>query len=129
LVRIIELRERLHAKEKENLTHKHTIELKETQLRTLHEVVMTLKHQINNPLAIILGYVRLAQKKNADQDMTKKLNEIEIAAQRINVTVRDFTLARVYEVTESPVGNLVVVPSDTTQEISPKPAAAQERKS
>ncbi len=113
LVRIIELRENLHKKEKENLQHQSLIQIKETQLKTLHEVVLTLKHQINNPLAIILGYVRLAQKKNTDQDITKKLDEIEIAAQRINSIVRDFTVAREYEVTESPVGNLVVLPSET----------------
>ncbi len=112
LVRVIELREKLHAKEKENLQHQYTIQVKETQLRTLHEVVMTLKHQINNPLAIILGYTRLAQKKNTDQELAKKLNEIEVAAQRINIIVRDFTLTRVYEVTESPVGNLVILPSE-----------------
>jgi signal transduction histidine kinase len=113
LVRIIELRENLHAKEKENLQHQSLIQIKETQLKTLHEVVLTLKHQINNPLAIILGYVRLAQKKNTDQDITKKLDEIEIAAQRINGIVRDFTVTREYEVMESPVGNLVVPPSET----------------
>lgn len=112
LVRIIELRERIHTKEKENLQHQQMIQTKETQLKTLHEVVMTMKHQINNPLAIILGYVRLAQKKNADPDIKKKLDEIEIAAQRINGVVRDFTLTREYEVTTSPVGNLVVPSSE-----------------
>src|SRR5450759_1726950 len=99
LVRVIELREELSTKEKESLTHQHTIQLKEAQLRTLHEVVITLKHQINNPLAIILGYVRLAQRKSSDPDITKKLGEIEIAAQRINTSIKEFSLLRVYQTT------------------------------
>ncbi|MGA7160751.1 MAG: histidine kinase dimerization/phospho-acceptor domain-containing protein [Bacteroidota bacterium] len=108
LVRVIELREKLNTKEKENLAHQHTIQLKETQLKTLNEVVTTLKHRINNPLAIILGYVRLAKKKSTDQDVTKKLSEIEIAAQRINSTMKEFSLVRMYQTVDSPVGNIVV---------------------
>jgi signal transduction histidine kinase len=107
-VRVIELREKLTAKEKENLAHQHTIQLKETQLKTLNEVVTTLKHRINNPLAIILGYVRLAKKKSTDGDISKKLSEIEIAAQRINTTLKEFSLVRVYQTMDSPVGDLVV---------------------
>ena len=116
LVRVIELREKLSTKEKENLAHQHTIQLKETQLKTLNEVVTTLKHRINNPLAIILGYVRLASKKSTDADITKKLSEIEIAAQRINTTLKEFSLVRVYQTTDSPVGNLV----DTDESSSPE---------
>lgn len=116
-VRVIELREELTTKEKENLVHQHTIQLKETQLKTLNEVVMTLKHRINNPLAIILGYVRLAQKKSVDPDITKKLREIEAAAQRINASIKEFSLVRVYQTMSSPVGDLVVTddPEDTPQ--------------
>jgi signal transduction histidine kinase len=113
-VRVIELREELTTKEKESLAHQHTIQLKETQLKVLNEVVMTLKHQINNPLAIILGYVRLAQKKSVDPDIIKKLSEIEVAAQRINTSMKEFSLIRVYQTTNSPVGDLVV--TEHTQE-------------
>lgn len=120
LVRIIELRERLSTKEKESLTHQHTIQLKETQLKTLNEVVTTLKHQINNPLAIILGYVRLARRKTIDPDITKKLGEIEIAAQRINTTMKAFSLLRVYQTTTSAVGELVDSnPSEKPEDPSP----------
>ena len=107
LVRVIDLREKLNHKEKENLAHQHTIQLKETQLQTLNEVVTTLKHRINNPLAIVLGYARLAKKKTNDRDITKKLDEIEIAAQRINTTLKEFSLMRVYQTMDSAVGNLV----------------------
>jgi len=116
LVRVIELRERLSTKEKENLAHQHTIQLKETQIKTLNEVVTTLKHRINNPLAIILGYTRLAKKKSTDDDISKKLDEIEVAAQRINTTMKEFSLVRVYQTIESPVGSLV----DTDPSSSPE---------
>jgi len=107
LVRVIDLREKLNHKEKENLAHQHTIQIKETQIQTLNEVVTTLKHRINNPLAIVLGYARLAKKKTADRDILKKLDEIEIAAQRINTTLKEFSLLRVYQTMDSAVGNLV----------------------
>jgi signal transduction histidine kinase len=107
LVRVIDLREKLNFKEKENLAHQHTIQLKETQLQTLNEVVTTLKHRINNPLAIVLGYARLAKKKTNDRDLSKKLDEIEVAAQRINTTLKEFSLLRFYQTMDSPVGNLV----------------------
>ena len=116
LVRVIELREKLTTKEKENLAHQHTIQLKETQLKTLNEVVTTLKHRINNPLAIILGYVRLAKKKSTDDDISKKLSEIEIAAQRINTTMKEFSLVRVYQTMDSPVGDLVVTDESSSAE-------------
>jgi signal transduction histidine kinase len=115
LVRVIELREKLSTKEKENLSHQHTIQLKETQLKTLNEVVTTLKHRINNPLAIILGYVRLAKKKSTDEDISKKLSEIEIAAQRINTTLKEFSLVRVYQTMDSAVGDLVVTDESSSE--------------
>ena len=107
LVRVIDLKEKLNYKEKENLAHQHTIQLKETQLQTLNEVVTTLKHLINNPLAIVLGYARLAKKKTNDRDITKKLDEIEVAAQRINTTLKEFSLLRIHQTVDSAVGNLV----------------------
>ncbi|MFA5834069.1 MAG: histidine kinase dimerization/phospho-acceptor domain-containing protein [Bacteroidota bacterium] len=114
LVKVIDLRERLHRREKEFLEQQHHIELKETQIQTLHEVIMTLKHEINNPLAIILGYTRLLKKRVTDPESLKKIEEIEVASQRINHALKEFSTAQVYEVAESPVGNLV--------ELSPFPA-------
>lgn len=107
LVKVIELRERLHKREKEILEHEYNIQIKETQIQTLHEVIMTLKHEINNPLAIILGYTRLLRKTITEPEAVKKLDEIETASQRINHALREFSAAQVYEVTESPVGKLV----------------------
>ncbi len=107
LVKVIELREKLHKREKEILEQQHHIQLKETQIQTLHEVIMTLKHEINNPLAIILGYTRLLKKQVAEPEAVKKIEEIEVASQRINHALKEFSAAQVYEVSESPVGNLV----------------------
>ncbi len=110
LVKVIELRERLHKREKEILEHEYNIQLKETQIQTLHEVIMTLKHEINNPLAIILGYARLLKKSTTDPESLKKIEEIETASQRINHALKEFSAAKVYEVTDSPVGKLVDIP-------------------
>ncbi len=110
MVKVIDLRERLHKREKAILEQQHHIELKETQIQTLHEVIMTLKHEINNPLAIILGYTRLLKKQVTDPDSVKRIDEIEIASQRINHALKEFSTAQVYEVAESPVGNLVELP-------------------
>ncbi len=107
LVKVIELREQLHKREKEIIEHEHDIELKETQIQTLHEVIMTLKHEINNPLAIILGYARLLKKQVVEPEALKKIAEIENASQRINHALKEFSVAQVYEVTDSAVGNLV----------------------
>ncbi|MFZ4620065.1 MAG: histidine kinase dimerization/phospho-acceptor domain-containing protein [Bacteroidota bacterium] len=107
MVKVIDLRERLHLREKSFLEQQHNIELKETQIQTLHEVIMTLKHEINNPLAIILGYTRLLKKQVSDPDSVKRIDEIENASQRINHALKEFSVAQVYEVSESPVGNLV----------------------
>jgi signal transduction histidine kinase len=68
---------------------------------------MTLKHEINNPLAIILGYTRLLKKQIPDRETLKKIDEIEVASQRINHALKEFSAAQIYEVAESPVGNLV----------------------
>lgn len=110
LVKIISLRERLHEKEKINLEQEHSLKLRETQIQTLHEVIMTLKHEINNPLAIILGYVRLLRKKAFDDESKKKLDEIEVASQRIHGVLKEFSATKVYETTMTPVGNLVEIP-------------------
>ncbi len=107
LVKVIELRERLHKREKELLEQQHNIQLKETQIQTLHEVIMTLKHEINNPLAIILGYTRLLKKQVTEPESLKKIDEIEVASKRINHALKEFSTAQVYETAESPVGNLV----------------------
>jgi signal transduction histidine kinase len=121
LVKIIALRERLHEREKISLEQEHSLKLKETQIQTLHEVIMTLKHEINNPLAIILGYVRLLRKKIFDEESSIKLNEIESASLRIHNVLKEFSAAKVYETTMSPVGNLIEVPNNSSkQESSPK---------
>lgn len=115
LVKVIELRESLHKREKEILEHEYNIQLKETQIQTLHEVIMTLKHEINNPLAIILGYTRLLKKTITEPESVKKIDEIEVASQRINHALKEFSAAKVYETAESPVGNLVELSPYTAQ--------------
>ena len=97
----------LYKREKELLEQQHNIQLKETKIQTLREVIMTLKHEINNPLAIILGYTRLLKRQVSEPESVKNIEEIEIASQRINHALKEFSAAQVYGVSESPVGNLV----------------------
>jgi signal transduction histidine kinase len=107
LVKIINLREHIYEHEKKTIEQEYSLNLKETQIKTLHEVMMTLKHEINNPLAIILGYIRLVGKNITNEETSKKLGEIETAAQRISSVLKEFSAVRVYETTATPVGNLV----------------------
>jgi hypothetical protein len=44
------------------------------------------------------------------------LSEIEIAAQRINTTMKEFSLVRVYKTMDSPVGDLVVTDESSSAE-------------
>lgn len=107
LVKVIELRERLYKKETEMLEKQHDLSVRGTQIQTLHEVITTLKHQINNPLAVIMGYTRLLRKQVVDPEASKKINEIEKASQRINLAIKEFSAVQAYEVSESQFGNLV----------------------
>lgn len=122
MIRVIGLREKLHFKEKEITSHENSLKLQETQITTLHEVIGTLKHEINNPLAIILGYVQLMKKKNLDEDMMKKLNEIETASLRINSALSELAEMKTYQTTSAPVGKMVERAEHTPDTLSEPPA-------
>ena len=107
LVKVIDLREKLHQRETDLMEREHHIALKETQIKTLHEVIMTLKHEINNPLSIVLGYTRLLKKNQNDDDTAKKLKEIENSSVRIHKVLQDFSETSFYETSPSVVGPLV----------------------
>lgn len=123
MIKVIEYREKLHQKEKEISDREYSLQLKEVQLTTLHEVLATLKHEINNPLAIIMGYVRLLRKKTFDEDVTKKLNEIEDASQRIHQALADFSEQKTYQVSPMAAGNRVERASENSASQTDSPAA------
>lgn len=65
--------------------------VKSERLKAMVETAVTINHEINNPLAAVLGYVQLilSRPENLDQDTIDKLKKIETGALRIkDVTSR-----------------------------------------
>ena len=107
LVRVIRYRSSLDEKERLQLEQERQIAVQQTQLSTMREVIRTLQHEINNPLAIILGYLNQAERKaKEDKDMLKDLAEIKAGAHRIRKTILDFSNAQKYATIESPAGTM-----------------------
>jgi phosphoglycerate-specific signal transduction histidine kinase len=99
LVKVINYRSRLHDSETEQMVAREEVVVKKTQLKTMHEVVRGLQHEINNPLSIITLYLPRAKKQAAgDEQQMKTLDEIDKSAQRISKALLDFSKAQLYEV-------------------------------
>lgn len=107
LVKIIEYRSRMLEHMKNELLHKQELKLKQTQISTMHEVIRALQHDINNPLTIILAYLRRAEKAaGGNEEILKNLAEVKTGAERIAKSLSDFAKARAYATIDSPVGPL-----------------------
>ncbi len=107
LVKIIEYRTRVQEHQKEQLIQKQELELNQTQLNTMQEVIRALQHDINNPLTIILAYLRRAEKASQQvPEILQNLTEIREGAERIAKSLSDFAKARAYTTVNSPVGPL-----------------------
>lgn len=59
--------------------------VKSERLKAMIETAVTINHEINNPLAAVLGYVQLilSRPENLDEDTIGKLKKIETGALRI----------------------------------------------
>ncbi len=117
MVKIIEVRGRLHESETQRILAQKQIDLKQTQLNTLHEVVKSMQHHINNPLAIIalaLGPARRHAKD--DQELIKQLDTIDESTQRIVRTLKTFFETESYETerVDPVVGMITSFPSPPT---------------
>jgi len=113
LVKIIDVRGKLYRSETARMLVQKQIELKQTQLNTLHEVVKSLQHHINNPLAIIsltLGPARRHAKDNPD--LTRQIDVIEDSTQRIIRSMKDFFETQTYETerVDAVVGSMTSLP-------------------
>lgn len=107
LVKIIEYRTKVQEHVKRELLHKKEIDVQQTQLTTMHEVVRSLQHDINNPLTIVIAYLRKAEKAaRGSPEVLKHLEEVKIGANRIAKSLADFAQARAYSSVDSPVGKL-----------------------
>jgi signal transduction histidine kinase len=79
----------------------------QTQLNTMKEIIRTLQHEINNPLAIIMGFLNQAEKEAQNlPEILNDLKEIKIGAYRIKKTLVDFSNANDYRTVDSPVGQM-----------------------
>ena len=109
LVKIVEIRTKLHESEEQRLVAERETQLQQTQLKTLREVTRGIQHQINNPLSIIMLTLGSAQKAAAgDSNMMQKLEIIEEEINRIIAALANFSKVSAYtsESVDSNVGDI-----------------------
>ncbi len=115
LVKVIEYRTKLHQNETQQLEREKELQMKDTQLKTMHEVVKGLQHQINNPLAIIALLISKTKKSVKDnQDAIKNIESIEHSANSIAQALEDFKRAERYETDHIGLleGKIAAIPKD-----------------
>lgn len=113
LVKVIEVRTKLHESQVQIVHDQEHLRIKETQLTTMKEVVKGLQHHVNNPLAIIILYLgRLKRRFAQDIQILNDVKQIELASKRISIALTDFSSAQQYEVeyVEPTVGTIAVPP-------------------
>jgi signal transduction histidine kinase len=99
LVKIIDIRTKLHESEAHRLQVEQEIQFHQAQLQTLHEVTRGLQHHINNPLAIIklsLDPSRKVADKNPK--LLHQLDIIDEAVNRISDAMEEFAKTSEYTV-------------------------------
>ncbi len=100
LVKILEYRTRILAKQKE-------LAVKEAELQTIHDMIRTLHHEINNPLAIISLYLSQAERgAQHDPAVLRALGEIRQGAERITTTLREFSNAHGFVTLPTSAGDI-----------------------
>jgi signal transduction histidine kinase len=113
LVKVIEIRTKLHESQTQINLDKEQLGLKEMQLKTMKEVVLGLQHHVNNPLAIIILYLGRMKRKFAQQtEVLSEVEQIELASKRISTALADFSNAEHYEAeyVEPTVGTIAMPP-------------------
>jgi hypothetical protein len=108
LVKVIEFRSQVHIKDE-------VLQIQNTQLRTMHEVVKGLQHQVNNPLAIISLSIGRIKKIAGNNPIAKtKIENIEIATQQISDALQKFSEAEHYESQhiDTVVGTIASLPKE-----------------
>ncbi|MEX2089557.1 MAG: histidine kinase dimerization/phospho-acceptor domain-containing protein, partial [Bacteroidota bacterium] len=101
LVKVIEYRTRVTQKQAQ-------LSVREAELQTVHGMLRTLQHEINNPLAIVFLYLHQAERNAKDSPkLVQTLVEIRKGVERIAKTLRDFSNAEGYETVQSSVGDMI----------------------
>jgi signal transduction histidine kinase len=111
LVKVIEIRTKLHETQTQVMLDLEELRMKETQLNTMREVVRGLQHHVNNPLTIITLYLsRLRRKLGVDADAVNEIEQMSVATKRISSALSEFSATERYEVEHAGpvVGNIAV---------------------
>jgi hypothetical protein len=99
LVKVIHIRTKLHESETQRILKDQELQLKETQIVTMKEVVLGLQHQVNNPLAIILLTIHTVKRcETLSPEMTGYIDSIEEESKRITQVLKEFSEMKKYEV-------------------------------
>ena len=97
LVKIIEVRTKLHESEEQRMRAEQELQLQQAQLKTLHEVTRGIQHHINNPLSIIMLSLGSAHKVAVgNPKIGRHLTIIEEEVNRIIAVLSDFSKVRTY---------------------------------
>ncbi len=107
-IRMMGLQDELRHEVAVSHERKRELENRETQLRTLREVTLTLQDEINNPLAIISAHcVKLARQLSNERELRADLETIREAVKRIDNRLSHYSQLTEYKVVPSPVGNIL----------------------
>jgi hypothetical protein len=99
LVKVIDIRTKLHESETQRILKDKELEIKEIQIGTMHEVVSGMQHQVNNPLAIILATIyKVKKSQSLAPEMNGYIESIEDQSKRIARVLKDFSESQKYEV-------------------------------
>ena len=113
LVKVIEYRNRLTSQERLRIEREKELQIKSAQVITAHQMIRTLQHEINNPLAVILLYVqRSLRKEPLSPETQQSMTEIKNSAERIAGVLHEFANAQGIETIGSPVGELITPSKD-----------------
>lgn len=114
LVKVIEMRSKLHQSEMLRAEKEEELHMKETQMKTMQEVVMGLQHHINNPLAIVMLTInRIKRSAPESAEMISDITNAEESIKRITQTLKDFSESQNYEVEDvGPIIGTMAVPTE-----------------
>ncbi len=97
LVKVIQINTQLHESETKRILNEQELEIKETQVNTMREMVLGVQHQINNPLAIIMLRIqKIKRSMTLPEEMKVQINSIAEESKRITQALKDFSETQNY---------------------------------
>jgi hypothetical protein len=113
LVKVIDVRTKLHKSEEQRIFAEREIQLHQSQLKTLQEVTRGVQHHVNNPIAIIsLALVPARKAAAKNQKVLHQLGVIDKAVKKMSTALEDFSKIREYTVESGgPIVGDIVTPN------------------